>query len=855
MLPSEKAHQLTGLSEAEASERLRRFGPNELPATRRRGAARLLGEVLREPMLLLLLACGAIYLTLGDLTEALVLLASVFVIIGISLYQSQRTEKALAALRDLSSPRALVRRDGRDTRIAGRDVVPGDLVVLAEGDRVPADGVLLWAMNVKVDESLLTGESEPVHKTTGAEEGEMTRPGGETCFVYSGTLMVAGQAIARVKSTGAATELGRIGSALESAVQPRTKLERDTARLVRILFVGSIVLCLALALFVGARQGDWLEGSLAGLALAMSMIPEEFPVILTIFLALGAWRISQRRVLTRRLPAIEALGAATVLCVDKTGTLTENRMAVSVLASDGRCFEIARDLPPRAPGRVTLPEEFHAVLEYAVLASQQNPFDPMEQAINEAGRRWLEGTEHLHPRWTLVHEYPLSQGLLAMTHVWSSREGREYVIAAKGAPEAIADLCHLSAARVGSLEDEVGRLADEGLRVLGVARAVFRPGRLPAEQHDFQFELVGLIGLVDPVREGVHGSLAECYRAGIRTVMITGDYARTARAVAARVGLEPRDLMATGPELQEMDDAELARRCREVNVFARVVPEQKLRLVRAFQAVGAVVAMTGDGVNDAPALKAADIGVAMGGRGTDVAREAAALVLLDDDFSSIVVAVRLGRRILDNIQKAMAYVLAVHIPIAGLSLLPALFGWPLILLPLHIVFLEMIIDPACSIAFEAEPEEDDVMARPPRNPNSWLLSGATIAMSLMQGAIALAVILGGLSLALAWGYGEEQVRTVGFTTLIVANIGLILAERSSRRTAVGSLAIGNAALLWVATGSLAMVVVVLAWPPARELLRLAAPSAADVGLIALAATIATAGFDMVKRFALRRRSG
>src|SRR5579883_2266431 len=812
MLPREEVRRLRGLTEAEAAARLRAEGPNELPAARPRSLAAQAVEVLREPMILLLAACAAVYLGLGDRQEATILIASVLVVIGISLWQERKTERALAALRDLSSPRALVIRDGVERRVAGREVVRGDLVVLAEGDRVPADGVVCWERNLRVDESLLTGESVAVGKSVAVGEPPAASPGGDgSPFVWSGSLVVAGQGVARVRATGAATALGRIGAALETADSGRTRLERQVGRLVRVVAVAGGLVCAAVVLVYGLGRASWLEGALAGLALAISLVPEEFPVILTVFLALGAWRIARRRVLVRRMPALEALGAATVLCLDKTGTLTENRMAVRVLSAGGRRHRVADADDP-------LPEEVHAVLEYAVLASQENPFDPTERAIDALAQRALAGTEHLHRTWTLVREYPLSRELLAMSHVWRSPEGDAWIVAAKGAPEAIADLCHLPADRARALAEETAALAGEGLRVLGVAAAMIRERTLPPGQHDFPFALVGLVGLADPLRPTARAALAECAAAGVRTVMITGDYAGTARAIAAEVGLARGDGVCTGAELEAMDDATLAARLPALDVFARVVPEQKLRLVRAFQARGEVVAMTGDGVNDAPALKAADVGIAMGAHGTDVAREAAHLVLLDDDVS----------------------------PIAGVSLLPVLLGRPLLLLPVHIVFLELIVDPACSIAFEAEPEEADVMRRPPRDPRAPLLERATLRTALLQGTLALAVVCAVLVLGATRGWAHAHARTDAFATLILANLGLILANRSTTRRGLALLATPNPALWAVLGGALVLLALGLAVPAARAVLRFAPVAPADLLLVVAAGAASCAGFELLK---------
>jgi Ca2+-transporting ATPase len=705
----------TGLSESCAAQRLQEEGYNELPSSKQRTVLAIALEVVREPMFLLLVACGGLYMLMGELSDALMLLGFVFVVMGITIVQERRTERALEALKDLSSPRAMVIRDGQRRRIAGREVVRGDTILVAEGDRIPADAILLQGINLTVDESLLTGESVPVRKAPTSGSVEMGAPGGDDLpFLYSGTLVTGGQGVAEVQRTGLRTELGKIGKALQTVQSEDTLLQKETGRLVRYLaVVGLALCCLVVVAFAATRGGSaaaWQNGVLAGITMAMATLPEELPVILTIFLALGAWRISQYRVLTRRMPAIETLGATTVLCVDKTGTLTLNQMSVQQLATDHEQFNAAvKDQE--------LPEAFHRTLEFAILASKRDAFDPMEKAIRLLGDRYLASSEHLHNNWTLVHEYPLSPELLALSHVWLSPDGSDYVVAAKGAPEAVADLCHLSPSRKEDLGQRVATMAGRGLRVLGVAEGRLRPTQLPEEQHDVDFTFLGLVGLADPVRPEVPEAIAECYGAGVRVVMITGDYPLTAQSIARQIGLTDRGGTITGPELDAMGDEELAGRIREVNVFARVVPEQKLRIVRALKSSGEIVAMTGDGVNDAPALKAAHIGIAMGGRGTDVAREASALVLLQDDFASIVQAVKLGRRIFDNIKKAVSYVFAIHVPIAGLSMVPVFFAdWPLLLLPIHVVFLELIIDPACSVIFEAENAEPNTMKRPPRNP-------------------------------------------------------------------------------------------------------------------------------------------
>jgi len=839
-------HSISGLTEAEAADQLKREGYNELPSTKRRSILAIVLEVVREPMFLLLVACGAIYLLLGDVREALMLLGFVFVVMGITIYQDRKTERALEALRDLTSPRALVIREGQQKRIPGREVVHSDILVLNEGDRVPADAVLLWCRNILVDEALLTGESVPVRKVVWDGSASMSRPGGDDLpLVFSGTLIVKGQGIARVMAVGIQTEIGKIGKALQSVVPEETFIQRETRRLVRILAIVGLSLCALVIIVYGSTRNDWLGGLLAGITMAMAMLPEEFPVVLTIFLALGAWRISRKRVLTRRVPTVETLGSATVLCVDKTGTLTQNRMAVRKIFAQDEFYDVSQQ--PDRP----LPENFHEVLEFSILASERNPFDPMEKAIRQLGYYTLNRTEHLHDDWTVIQEYPLSEHLLALSHVHKTSDQDRYVVAAKGAPEAIADLCHMDAAQSEALSRNIQAMANDGLRIIGVAKAHFQKAPLPGEQHDFKFEFLGLVGLDDPLRPSVASAIQVCYTAGIRVAMITGDYPGTAQNIARQIGLMPADQVITGPELDRMDDAELQNRVKTVDIFARVVPEQKLRLVNALKADGEIVAMTGDGVNDAPALKSAHIGIAMGGRGTDVAREASALVLLDDDFSSMVQAVKLGRRIFDNLQKAMTYIFAIHVPIAGMSLLPVLFQWPLVLFPVHIVFLELIIDPACSIVFEAEPEETNIMNRPPRNPQEPLFGRRTVVLSLLQGLSVLGILLVVFSIALFRGQGEADARALTFTTLIVANLALIFTNRSWSRSIRSTLRSTNLALRWVFGGALVFLGLVLYIPFLRTLFHFSFLHPADLLICLGAGGVSVLWFEWLKSWQQR----
>ena len=808
-----------GLTGAEAASRLAADGPNELARTGAPSVWRTVLEVLREPMLLLLLAAGTVYLLLGDREEALALLFSAFVVIGITLVQERKTERALAALRDLSSPRALVVRDGAPVRIPGREVVRGDLLLVSEGDRVAADARLVESAHLEADESLLTGESVPVRKRPSPEEVPPQPPGGDDHpFVFAGTLVVRGRGLALVEATGARTAMGRIGSALATIEVGRTPLQAEVSRLVRIVAAVGLTACAAVVLVHGLVRGEWLQGFLAGIALAMAALPEEFPVVLTIFMAMGAWRISRSRVLTRRLPAIEALGAATVLCTDKTGTLTENRMRVARVWAPG-CLHVVDGAP--------VPEAAQAVVALAILASPPEPTDPMEKAFHALGSEALPGGGRVQEGRRLVREWPLTAARLAVAHAWRSGDGGTdggagdgtVEVAVKGAVEAVADLCHLDAAVEAEVRAHAAEMGADGLRVLAVARGVAGAEALPEELHDLRFTLAGLVGLADPVRPGVPEAVAECAGAGIRVVMVTGDSPETARAIARQVGLPVAVPPVTGPELEALAPDALAARARDADVFARVVPEQKLTLVRALRADGEIVAMTGDGVNDAPALKAAHIGVAMGGRGTDVAREAAALVVTDDDFGSIVGAVRLGRRIHENLRRAMAYVLAVHVPTTGLALLPLILGWPMVLFPVHIVFLELMIDPACSMAFEAEPGDPGLMRRRPRPVDAPLFDRRMLGVAALQGLALLAGSMVAFRIGLDHTASDASARAMAFTTLIAGNVGLILVNRSWERTLFSVVGRRNLAAWAVVGGAVLTLAAALGIPFLRGLFR------------------------------------
>jgi Ca2+-transporting ATPase len=807
----------TGLSTAEARRRLQEEGPNVLPAARPRNVFAIAVEVVREPMFLLLIGGAGIYLLLGDVREALVLCASVLVVIGITVIQERKTERALEALRDLSSPRAHVVRDGIEQRIAGAETVRGDLLILSEGDRVPADGTLLSVNGLMVDESLLTGESLPVEKNAAAGDVRESR-------VFSGTLVIKGQGRAEVSATGSRTEMGRIGVSLATIETGKTALQVETGRVVRFVATLALVLCTVLAVSYALLRNDWLAGILAGLTLAMAILPEEFPLVLTVFLALGAWRIGRHGVLTRRIPAVEMLGATTVLCVDKTGTLTENRMQVTEVYCDG-AWRKAEAGPATA-----------ALFEAAALACELNPFDPMERAILAAADVAAPAASVLRREWRLEADYPLHPGFLAICHGWRSARG-ERRVAIKGAPETVLALCAMDDEARSHALREVTHASQRGLRLLAVAEAAWGDAAWLVDPAQYPFRWLGFVALADPLRASVPAAVAECRRAGIRVVMITGDHPGTALAIARQAGINVDNGALTGADMAAMSDAELAEAAARVQVYARIAPEQKLRLVMAYKTDGEVVAMTGDGVNDAPALKAANIGVAMGLRGTDVAREASSLVLINDDFGSIVETVRLGRRIYRNIRNAMCYVIAVHVPTVGIAFLPLAFGWPLVLFPVHVVFLEFIIDPACSIVFEAEAGDEDAMTQPPRDPAQPLFNARTVGASLLAGV----AVLVSVCLAYAWviadGRGEGEARALAFAAIVFGNLGLIVSHRSSGKSFIAALVQPNPALWWIVFGTLIALMLSIYVRPVAEVFRFAPLTAPDL-MMALTAGIA-----------------
>lgn len=796
-----------GLSSADAAARLRRFGPNRLPDRERRDLPRIAVEVLRQPMFLMLVVTAALYLALGDLGEGLLMSGFALVNLGLVVVQEWRTERVLDALRDLSSPRALVIRDGQEQRIAGRDVVPGDLVILAEGDRVPADALVLACGDLHIDESLLTGESVPVRKVAGTADLPPAPPGGDNLpFAFSGTLVVKGQGLAEVRATGLASEIGKIGARLATLAPEPTLIQTAVARLVRGFAAFGLGTCFLVVLLYVALRGGWLDGILAGLTVAMSMLPEEFPMVLTVFLALGALRLSRQHVLTRRAAAIESLGAASVLCVDKTGTLTQNRMEVKSLFLSGHYYEPA--------GGSTLPgllESHRPFFEAAFLCHTLKEVDqrggpailgdPMEVALVRMARLYLRAPM-AYPR---IDEVPFDSDRKRLSVLHQTPQG--LILYTKGALEALLPLC--SKVKLGGETKPLGEdlrkefmlaqdtLAAEGLRVLAVAyRGV--PADYDRDHLEVDLTLMGLVGLEDPPRPEVPDAVAKCHQAGIKVIMVTGDHPHTARAIARQIGLLQGNspTIVTGDKLRRMSATQLQLSLDLPDIlFARVAADQKVRIVRALKAKGHIVAVTGDGVNDAPALRQAHIGIAMGETGTDVAREAADMVLLDDNFASIVAAVEEGRAVFANIRKFLTYILTSNVPELVPYLAFVLFKIPLALTVIQILVVDLGTDMLPALGLGAEKPEPETMQKPPRSPEERLVDWPLLARSyLFLGLIEAGAAMVAFFFVLrssGWVYGQVlatgdvlylQATTACLSAIIVmqvVNVFLCRGERAS----------------------------------------------------------------------------
>ncbi len=798
---------MEGLSEREAALLLSKFGLNELPAEKKGSLFDSAVKVVREPMILLLILAGVISFVLAERVDGMLLISTVFIIIGISLFQERRTETALSALRSLSAPQALVIRSGKRIRIPTKEVVPGDLIQLLEGDRVPADAEIIDLKYLVLDESLLTGESVPVTKNLGDQ-------------VFTGTLVVRGHGIAIVRTTGKSTELGRIGSSLSGMKEQLTRLQLSISRIVKGIGIGALLTVTFVIAVYGVTRGNWLEGALAGIAVAMALIPEELPVILTIFMTLGAWRMTKVGVIVRRTATIEALGSVTVLCVDKTGTLTKNEMKIEELKLlNGDTWNASSAINP----------EFEELISIGSLATPTVAFDPMDLAF-----KTLETSNRL-ASYKSLSEIPLSKERLIYTHVWQ-KENR-VIVAAKGAPEHIARICGLSENQLNSFHDLVATSASHGFRVIAVAKMELSESEFRSKKIDeIGLQFLGFSLLRDPIRDGVPDAINLCRAAGIRTIMITGDHPATAIAVANEIGI-PSSSFMTGEILSQASDSDLRKKVKSVSIFARVTHDHKLRLINALKTNGEIVGMTGDGINDAPALRAADIGIAMGGRGTDVAREASDMIITDDNFVSIVSGIKRGRTIFSNIKKAIIYVIAIHVPIFGMAIIPILNPlWPLVFLPALIAFHEIVIDPAASIVYEVEQSDPEIMNQKPRAATASLISRLDFLYSVLQGLSVFALVAIIYFVSLGNGSSDNRVRSLTFGTLLISNVILIMINRSRDLTIYRTVfKIKNVAAPWIALLAISILLILINVRVFRE--------AFDLELLAISDYLILAGLS------------
>ena len=757
-----------GLTSLKAKELQSKHGKNLLCTQKKDSFFKKVIEIICEPMFLLLLAAAIIYFVLGEARDGAIMLIFVIAIIGIDVVQEWKTDKTLSALKELSAPHVKVIRDGITQDILSEDLVPGDIMIISEGCKISADGFVIKCNDLCTDESSLTGESQGVWKIVA--DNVDTLPDSENYwrkdYCYAGTLCIQGFAYILVDKIGTDTEYGKIGMNIASVSEEKTPLKKQTDSLVKISAILAAILFVLVVIITYFNISDYefkdriIAAILSGITLSMAMIPEEFPVVLTVFLSMGAWRLAKKNSLVRKLPSVETLGAVSVLCVDKTGTITVNQMSVSDVYSHTN--------------------DEKKLTEIIGLACETDAYDPMEKAIlaycNENGyneNNLFDGE--------LISEFPFTNELKMMGHVWKKNDN--IVIAAKGSAEQILTICTLSNAEYDEIMKKAEEMSSLGLRVLAVAyNNVDTIADIPKNIMDCKLKLLGLIGFSDPPRESVKSDIERCTKAGIKVVMITGDNGVTASSIAKQVGIKNHENIITGNMLNEMDDITLREKVKTVNIFSRVVPEHKMRIVKAFKDNGEVVAMTGDGVNDAPALKAADIGIAMGKRGSEVSREAADLILLDDNFTTIVETVHDGRRIYDNIRKAVGYIFSIHIPIALSSLFAPMLGIPpsaLLLLPLHIVILELIIDPTCSIVLERQPSETDIMERPPRNPKEKLLSLRQFMKSVLQGIVIFIASFGMYLYMLNTSESPELARSMGLGIIMLSNLFLVQVNSSN----------------------------------------------------------------------------
>ena len=837
MTNSSVLNESIGLTDEEVKNLQKKYGRNILVPEKKQSFFKKIFSVLKEPMFLLLLIAATIYFILGKPNDGIIMLVFVIGVISIDILQKWKTDKTLSALRDLSAPRIKVIRNGIEVSINSEDLVPGDLMIINEGIKIPADGYIIKCNDFCVNESSLTGESEVVWKCVNDSNNEGYW---KKNYCYAGTLAIQGSAIIKIDKIGAETEYGKIGSNIFISPEESTPLQKQTNKLVKICSYIAIALFLSVSVITYFNLSELslknrlIESILSGITLAMAMIPEEFPVILTVFLSMGAWRLAKKNSLIKKLPSVETLGSVSVLCVDKTGTITMNNMTVTDIWS--------------------INDNTNDLLLTMGMACETEAYDPMEHAILSYCKKNNLDEETLF-NGELITEYPFTNERKMMGHVWY--KNNEIIIASKSSPEKLLSLCGLNYKTKKIIENKILTMAEKGLRVIAVGKSTLSSkDDIPSELENCSLTFLGLIGLQDPPKESIKNDIQECIKAGIRVVMITGDNGITASAIAKQIGIPNSEHVITGDMINEMSDKELKEKISNVNIFSRVIPEHKMRIVKAFKENGEIVAMTGDGVNDAPALKYADIGIAMGKHGSDVSREAADLILLDDNFSTIADTVRDGRRIYDNIRKAIGYVLAIHIPIAFASLIAPLLGitsTSLLLLPIHVVLLEIIIDPTCSIVLERQPAEKNIMNRKPRSPKENILTLNILTKSIIQGIVLFIVSFGTYYLYLNNNtYSISLARSMGLSIIVISNLLLVYVNSSNTEYAYKSfLKLSKDKVMWLVLLITIIGLGVILYTPLSSLFELSPLSIRQIIVVILASFISIMWYDVIKFLKLK----
>lgn len=822
---------LTGLTEDEVKNSRIRHGANVIEMEEDKIFLHVIKEIILEPMFLFLVAACFLYFLAGEKKEGFVMLVSVFIVAAISLFQEYRSRRAIAALKKMSGSRATVIRNGKVLSLDAAEIVVDDLLILSEGEIIAADGMLLVANDFSVNESVLTGESFAVYKNAGDAE-----------VVFKGTLVTSGSATIRVNAVGLNTRFGKIGLSLKEITVVKTPLQLQVQSFVKKMAAIGVVAFLLVVGFNYYRSHDFIQSFLQGLTLAMSILPEEIPVAFSTFMALGAFRLLKSGLIVKQPQYVETLGAATVICTDKTGTITLNSMQIAELydAKNNESIIVNR--------ANALPLE---LIEYAMWASETDPFDPMEKAIHGLYETTMAANDK-RISYQQVHEYPLAGRPPMMTHVFRNEEGKT-IIAAKGAPEAIFRQSGLTPEHINVLEKQVHAYAANGFRVLAVGKADWDGKPFPKEQNEFPLELQGLLAFSDPPKENMEETIRTFRDAGIDVKMITGDYVETALNIGRQIKIAEEYSILTGEEVMQMDAADLQQRVSAVNIYARMFPEAKLKIIEALKRNGEIVAMTGDGVNDGPALKAAHIGIAMGKRGSEVAKEAASLILTDDDLGHMITAVEQGRKIYDNLKKAIQYIVSIHIPIILVVTLPLLLQWSFtdIFYPVHVIFFELIMGPTCSIIYENEPTEPGTMFRPPRKMASTFLSASQITMSIIQGLVITAGCLGIGYYFLQTNGNGEVVRTVIFITLLFSNVLLTLVNRSFTYSVVETFRYKNPLLTGVVVITVILIGMMLYNPFLQQLFQLTRLNPEAIALCTGVAIISTCWMEIWKKLKAR----